>query len=79
MTNPYKHFRCKTQCGLSVRWTIGPRNGKWSIVGLGSAKRGRDPVPTALIPMIDFALSSAVIEDRLFDTADDAEAHARSL
>jgi hypothetical protein len=75
----YRSFRCKTRCGLSVRWTVGPCNGKWAIIEIGNAKHGRNKVPTVLIPMIDFALSSAVVENHLFDTEDDAETHARSL
>ena len=78
-TKKYLSFRCKVNCGLSVKWTIGLRNEKWSIIALGDAKSGRSRVQTASIPDIDFDLSRAVYEGRLFDTPEAAEAHARSL
>lgn len=72
-----KKIRCKTQCGMSVKWRLGQaRDGKWKAMGLSDAKMGSRPVPLDFVP---FELSNAVINGPSFDTIDQAEAFVRSL
>jgi len=81
MKSKLRKFRCKARCGLSLRWTLGPnRDGtKFKAIAVGDAKMGRQPVPSAFIPSIDFAISSAVIGGPSFDSMDEAEQYVRSL
>ena len=73
----WKKFRCKSQCGLSIKWAIGQtKDGKWKAMSLGDCKMGRNPIPTDFVP---FELSSAVYNGPRFDTATEAELYVRGL
>ena len=74
----YKKIRCKARCGLSCQWTIGHKNDRWRVVGLGNVKNGRNSVPTDFVP---FELSNAVMSPLKpdFATFAEAEQYVRSL
>ena len=75
----YRKVRCKTSHGYVVSWNIRMRkDGKWSVFGVGSARLGRAPVPSAFLP---FEISNVVMSSCKpeFDNFEDAERYVRAI